>query len=81
MMAALRADMPMLPQFSGAETGLRRGPPNLGRTGGTMRILTAEPITAEAFAPFGVLLERPGGFGRRYFDEGLCNRDRDVSRS
>jgi ureidoglycolate lyase len=38
-----------------------------------MRSLLAEPITTEAFAPFGVLLERPGGFGRRYFDEGLGN--------
>ena len=40
---------------------------------GTMRSLIAEPITAEAFAPFGVLLEPPEGFGRRYFDEGLAN--------
>jgi ureidoglycolate lyase len=38
-----------------------------------MRSLTAEPITVGAFAPFGVLLQRPDGFGRRYFDEGLSN--------
>ena len=38
-----------------------------------MRKLTAEPITAETFAPFGVLLERPDGLGRHYFDEGLSN--------
>lgn len=38
-----------------------------------MRKLTAEPITTEAFARFGVLLERPDGFGRQYFDQGLSN--------
>ncbi len=38
-----------------------------------MRRLIAEPITAEAFAPFGVLLEARPGAGRSYFDEGLAN--------
>jgi ureidoglycolate lyase len=38
-----------------------------------MRRLIAEPITAEAFAPFGVLLKTPATAGRNYFDDGLAN--------
>ena len=36
-----------------------------------MRTLYAEPITAEAFAPFGVLMHAPTGPARLYYDEGL----------
>jgi ureidoglycolate lyase len=36
--------------------------------------LTARPLTAEAFAPFGEVLEAPAGPGRAYFDSALANR-------
>jgi ureidoglycolate lyase len=35
--------------------------------------LTARPLTAEAFAPFGEVLEAPDGPGRAYFDRALAN--------
>lgn len=35
--------------------------------------LSLEPLTAEAFAPFGGILDRPEGVGRRVFAEGLIN--------
>ncbi len=38
-----------------------------------MRTILAEPITAEAFAPFGELLVPPEDFSRHYFDAGLSN--------
>jgi ureidoglycolate lyase len=38
-----------------------------------MRTLLAEPITAEAFAPFGEVLVQPDGFDRHYFDSALSN--------
>ena len=38
-----------------------------------MRTILAEPITAEAFAPFGELLLAPNGIGRDYFDGGLSS--------
>ncbi len=38
-----------------------------------MRTLLAEPITADAFAPFGELLAPPEGFDRHYFDAALHN--------
>lgn len=38
-----------------------------------MRTILAEPITAEAFAPFGDLLVPPHGLGRDYFDAALSN--------
>jgi ureidoglycolate lyase len=38
-----------------------------------MRTIFAEPITAEAFAPFGELLAPPDGFSRNYFDAALSN--------
>ena len=38
-----------------------------------MRTLLTEPITAEAFAPFGELLAPPDGFSRHYFDAALSN--------
>lgn len=40
---------------------------------GTMRLI-AEPLTAEAFAPFGEVLEGPVGPGRARFDTALANR-------
>lgn len=36
--------------------------------------LTAQPLTAGAFAPFGEVLEAPGAPGRAYFDRALANR-------
>jgi ureidoglycolate lyase len=36
-------------------------------------MMSAMPITAEAFAPYGELLVPPEGFGRCYLDEGLAN--------
>lgn len=36
--------------------------------------LTARPLTAEAFAPFGEVLEAPATPGRAYFDRALANR-------
>ena len=38
-----------------------------------MRTILAEPITAEAFAPFGQLLVPPTRAGRDYFDANLSN--------
>jgi ureidoglycolate lyase len=38
-----------------------------------MRTLLAEPITAEAFAPFGDLLVPPKDFSRQFFDGALSN--------
>lgn len=38
-----------------------------------MRTILAEPITADAFSPFGELLVPPDGFGRHYFDDALSN--------
>lgn len=35
-------------------------------------ILTPEPLSAEAFAPYGVVLQAPD-LGRTYFDDGLGN--------
>lgn len=35
--------------------------------------LTARPLTAEAFAPFGEVLEAPAAPGRVYFDRALAN--------
>lgn len=36
--------------------------------------LIARPLTAEAFAPFGTVLEAPPQAGRTYFDDTLANR-------
>jgi ureidoglycolate lyase len=36
--------------------------------------LIAEPLTAEAFAPYGDVLEAPTAPGRRYVGDGLANR-------
>lgn len=41
--------------------------------------LLAQPLTAEAFEPFGDVLEAPSEFGRKYFDAALGNR-RDGAR-
>lgn len=38
-----------------------------------MRTILAEPITAEAFAPFGDLLAPPKDFSRHFFDAALSN--------
>jgi len=38
------------------------------------RALTASPLEAAAFAPFGALLEAPPAPGRSYFDAQLANR-------
>lgn len=38
-----------------------------------LRLLT-EPLTAEAFAPFGEVLSVPDAAGRNYFDRALSNR-------
>lgn len=38
-----------------------------------MRSLTAVPISAEAFAPFGQLLQAPAKSGRDYFNEALAS--------
>lgn len=40
--------------------------------------LTARPLTAVAFAPFGEVLEAPGAPGRAYFDRALANRRPDA---
>jgi len=37
-----------------------------------MRVFV-EPLTAEAFAPFGDVIERPVDFGRRYYSRALAN--------
>jgi ureidoglycolate lyase len=39
-----------------------------------MRRITTEPLTAEAFAPFGEVLESPASPGRAYIDKALENR-------
>lgn len=41
--------------------------------GPLMRTILAEPITADAFAPFGELLVPPAAAGRDYFDGALSN--------
>ena len=38
-----------------------------------MRLIKAEPLTAEAFAPFGEVLVAPAAPGRDYFDDLLVN--------
>lgn len=38
-----------------------------------MRTITAEPLTPDAFAPFGHVLTAPSDFGRHYFDAALVN--------
>jgi ureidoglycolate lyase len=38
-----------------------------------MRLLHPEPISAEGFAAFGVLLDTPVEPGRAFFDDGLAN--------
>lgn len=38
-----------------------------------MRSITVEPLTPEAFAPFGHVLTAPVDFGRHYFDAALAN--------
>ena len=43
-----------------------------------MRPLTAAPLTAEAFAPFGDVLEATGDF--RLLNQGLCRRHHDRAR-
>jgi ureidoglycolate lyase len=42
--------------------------------------LTAEPLTASAFEPYGAVIEGPAGPGRSYFDSQLVNR-RPAARS
>ena len=37
-------------------------------------IIKPEPLGAEAFAPFGDVLEAPSGPGRHFFADGLANR-------
>jgi len=37
-------------------------------------IIAPEPLRAEAFAPFGDVLEAPSAPGRHFFGEGLANR-------
>lgn len=36
-------------------------------------MITAAPLTADAFAPFGQVIERPADFGRIYYSEALAN--------
>ena len=43
-----------------------------------MQILRPEPLTAEAFAPFGDVLEATGDF--RLINDGLCKRHHDRAR-
>jgi ureidoglycolate lyase len=43
-----------------------------------MHHITAHPLTAEAFAPFGDVLEATGDF--RLINEGLCQRHHDRAR-
>ena len=43
-------------------------------------MITAVPLTAAAFAPFGQVIERPADFGRVYFSEALAN-GRPAARS
>ncbi|MEM7776195.1 MAG: ureidoglycolate lyase, partial [Pseudomonadota bacterium] len=43
--------------------------------------LLAEPISPEAFAPFGVVLAAPSELGRIYYDQGLANTRRNASAS
>lgn len=45
---------------------------------GAARQIIARPLTAEAFAPFGEVLEASGGF--RLINEGLCRRHHDLAR-
>ncbi|MGF1651318.1 MAG: ureidoglycolate lyase [Hyphomicrobiaceae bacterium] len=44
-----------------------------------MRTLRTVPISAEAFAPYGELIEAPVEPGRTYFDRALCNRRDGVA--
>lgn len=46
-----------------------------------MRTIVAEPITPEAFAPYGDVLECPAEPGRVYFDQGLANGRPEVGAS
>jgi ureidoglycolate lyase len=46
-----------------------------------MRTIVAEPITAEAFAPYGDVLASPAAPGRVYFDQGLANGRPEVGAS
>ncbi len=46
-----------------------------------MRTLIAKPLTAEAFAPYGDVLEAPIAFGRTYFERALANGRRDAKPS
>jgi ureidoglycolate lyase len=46
-----------------------------------MRTIIAEPITAEAFAPFGALLAAPQNFGRNYYDAAMSNARPDARAS
>lgn len=46
-----------------------------------MRTIIAEPITHEAFAPFGALLAAPENFGRTYYDEAMSNTRPDARAS
>ena len=43
-----------------------------------MRLIQPKPLTAEAFAPFGEVLEATGDF--RPINEGLCHRHHDRAR-
>lgn len=43
--------------------------------------LTLEPLTAEAFAPFGEVLEAPAAPGRVYIEGALANRRADAKPS
>jgi len=43
-----------------------------------MRQIMAEPLTAEAFAPFGEVIEAPAGPGRRQFGDRLANERNDA---
>ena len=43
-----------------------------------MRLIRPEPLTADAFAPFGEVLEATGDF--RPINEGLCRRHHDRAR-
>ena len=38
-----------------------------------MRLMTARPLTAEAFAPYGEVLAAPREFGRTYIEQRLAN--------
>lgn len=46
-----------------------------------MRRIVSSPLTADAFAPFGDVIEQPGDFGRFYFSEALKNGRRTAKPS